>query len=95
MNEAHELLRRALEMIERNYMKHPLVRDINDYLANQETANEDYFRGWNDAIDAAIKECQVMIKHPQRQYGTGKVKGHFEMRRRGQECEIAIKGLRK
>ena len=53
-----------------------------------------YKRGWNDALDAAIKECQVMIKRPQRQYGTGQIKGTFEMRRRGQECEIAIRGLK-
>ena len=57
--------------------------------------SEEYLRGWNAAIDAAVKECRVMIKRPQRKYGTGEIKGSFEMRRRGQECEIAIKALRK
>lgn len=57
--------------------------------------SEEYLRGWNDAIDAAIKECQVMIKRPQRKYGSGEFKGYFEMRRRGQECEAAIRELKK
>jgi hypothetical protein len=97
MNKERELLRRVLEEWDEDEdgsLTRALVADIRTYLSTP-SDDAEYLRGWNAAIDAAVKECQVMIKRPQRKYGTGEIKGSFEMRRRGQECEIAIKALRK
>jgi len=99
MSTATELLERAIDAYddtEEPYFErlHQAFEDIRTYLSTP-SDDAEYLRGWNAAIDAAVKECQVMIKRPQRKYGTGEIKGSFEMRRRGQECEIAIKALRK